>query len=118
MCCVDTRMTLTEADVERLERAGAVEFYRQDRRGDLVLLNLEGRCVFLDDGRCGAYDVRPEGCRLYPLVLDIGRDRVVRDELCPHRGSFAFDADRTVRLRRSVECESVEAMERRRRISD
>lgn len=116
-CCVDTRMTLTEADISRLESVGFSDFARENRDGDLELRNSEGRCVFLEDGRCGVYHRRPDGCRLYPLVLDLGLDRVVRDDFCPHQGEFSIDPDRAARLRRSVARETAEAAKRRRRNS-
>jgi Fe-S-cluster containining protein len=109
-------MTLTEADVARLEGAGYRDFFRHNPDGDLELRNRRGRCVFLAGGRCRAYSERPEGCRLYPLVLDLGSDRVFRDDFCPHREEFPVVASAVDRLRRSVACEAAEAV-RRRRIS-
>jgi Fe-S-cluster containining protein len=52
-------MTLTEADVERLRSAGYQDFARVNGDGDLELVNRDGRCVFLEDGRCSVYRVRP-----------------------------------------------------------
>ena len=110
-------MTLTEADVGRLESVGFSDFVRLNRDGDLELRNRDGRCIFLEDGRCGVYDRRPDGCRFYPLVLDLGLDRVVRDGFCPRHEDFSIDSDRVARLRRSVARESAEAAKRRRRNS-
>jgi Fe-S-cluster containining protein len=115
-CCVDTRMTLTEADVGRLAAAGWADFVHETRDGDLMLRNRDGRCVFLGDDGCRVYPLRPEGCRLYPLVLDLASDRVVRDEFCPHRGEFAVDPDRASRLRQSVTAEAAEAASRLRSV--
>jgi len=115
LCCYETRMTLTEADVDRLTNAGFAGFVRENRAGDLELVNRDGWCVFLDGGDCGVYDLRPDGCRLYPLVLDIGSGRVVLDDFCPHRIEFPIDVDRAVELRRSVATENAEAAARRRR---
>lgn len=117
ICCLDTRMTLTEDDVRRLEAAGHRDFCRVNDDGDLELVNRGGRCVFLADGRCRVYDLRPEGCRLYPLVLNLPSGRVVRDELCPHRLEFPVTGERAARLRRSVELERDEAARRRWRFS-
>jgi Fe-S-cluster containining protein len=108
-CCIGTEMTLTEADVALLEDAGWTDFCHVNRHGDLELGNRNGRCVFLDGSRCRVYRVRPEGCRLYPFVLDIASDRVVRDRSCPHRGEFSVSRELTDRLRRSVARERVEA---------
>jgi Fe-S-cluster containining protein len=112
LCCLDTRMTLTEGDVARLEAAGFKDFFRLNTEGDLELRNHGGRCVLLDGGRCSAYAARPEGCRLYPLILDLQSDRVVRDEYCPHRGSFPITTGEAERLRRSVAVERIEAERR------
>jgi hypothetical protein len=106
-------MTLTEADLVRLDGAGFKNFARLNADGDVELRNRNGRCVFLLDGRCDAYAARPEGCRLYPLVLDLGSDRVFRDQLCPHRGDFPITAEQVERLRRSVAQEQIEAGNRR-----
>jgi len=115
LCCYETRMTLTEAEVGRLEAAGFFGFTRENRDGDLELVNSNGRCVFLEGRNCGVYDLRPDGCRLYPLVLDIGSGRVVLDEFCPHRVEFPIAADSVAELRRSVMRENLEVDERRRR---
>lgn len=112
LCCLDTRMTLTERDVARLHAAGFKDIFRLNTEGDLELRNHDGRCVLLDDGRCSAYAARPEGCRLYPLILDLQTDRVVRDDFCPHRGSFPITTGDVERLRRSVATERIEAERR------
>ena len=113
VCCLDTRMTLTEEDVARLEGAGFSGFFRLNTDGDFELRNLDGSCVFLDGGRCRAYVERPEGCRLYPLVLDLAADRVIFDDFCPHRDEFPRDEFRETRLRQSVATENEEARKRR-----
>ena len=102
-------MTLTEADVARLEAAGHRGFFFVNDDHDLQLENVDGRCVFLVDGRCSAYADRPEGCRLYPLILDLSVDRVVLDSVCPWASDFTFTQEDEVRLRRSVVEEAAEA---------
>ena len=111
-CCVETAMTLTEADVRRLRQRGHSGFWRQTARGDLQLLNRGGRCVFLTAEGCSVYDDRPEGCRLYPLVLDTGRDVVRHDEFCPVADRFRITHQVATQLRRSVETEDREAARR------
>jgi uncharacterized protein len=106
-------MTLTEADVAQLQRAGFEGFSRVNDDGDLELVNRDGACVFFEDGRCRVYPVRPEGCRLYPLILDVDEDRVFRDRFCPHRLEFPLTKDRVRRLRKSVAAEAAEATRRR-----
>ena len=111
-CCVETAMTLTEADVRRLGARGHAGFWRQNARGDLQLLNLDGRCVFLTADGCSVYDDRPEGCRLYPLVLDVERDVVRHDPFCVAADRFPITREAAARLRGSVEAEEREASRR------
>ena len=101
-CCLNTRMTLTEVDAARLEAAGKVGFFFVNDDHDLQLVNVDGHCIFLVDGRCSVHDDRPEGCRLYPLILDLSVDRVVLDAFCPWAKDFIFTQDDRVQLRRSV----------------
>jgi len=111
-CCLNTRMTLTEADAQRLEAAGRRDFYFVNDDHDLQLVNVNGHCIFLVDGRCSVHDDRPEGCRLYPLILDLSVDRVVRDAFCPWAREFTFTQDDRVQLRKSVAEEENEARKR------
>ena len=93
----------------RLEAAGQREFCFVNDDHDLQLWNVDGHCVFLVDGRCSVRDDRPEGCRLYPMILDLSVDRVVLDSVCPWATEFTFSDDDVVRLRRSVAEEEREA---------
>ena len=111
-CCLNTRMTLTEADAARLEAAGKLDFYFVNDDHDLQLVNVDGHCIFLVDGRCSVHDDRPEGCRLYPLILDLSVDRVVLDGFCPWAREFTFTQDDRVQLRKSVTDEEREARKR------
>ena len=107
-CCLKTRMTLTEADRERLDAAGCQDFFFVNDDHDLQLINVDGHCIFLIDGRCSIHDDLPEGCRLYPLILDLSVDRVVLDAFCPWAKEFTITQDDTVQLRRSVTDEESE----------
>jgi dCTP deaminase len=86
-CCLETEMPLTRTDVERLAGLGhdpAAFTLVED--GFTFLTNVEDRCYFLDHGgRCSVYEGRPEGCRLYPLVLSEDMADFRLDHLCPHR---------------------------------
>ena len=99
-CCRQTEMPLTKADITRLEVAGhdRSSFSIILTDGSVRLANAEETkaCVFLKTessdlhapGTCQAWDDRPEGCRIYPLVLD-ELDKPFLDELCPHRNDFS-----------------------------
>ena len=86
-CCLETEMPLTRTDVERLAGLGhdpAAFTLVED--GFTFLTNVEERCYFLDHGgRCSVYEGRPEGCRLYPLLLSEDMADFRLDHLCPHR---------------------------------
>jgi len=111
-CCLKTRMTLTEADRERLDAAGCQNFFFVNDDHDLQLINVDGHCIFLIDGGCSIHDDLPEGCRLYPLILDVSVDRVVLDAFCPWAKEFTFTQDERVQLRKSVAEEENEARKR------
>ena len=111
-CCVDTVMTLTLEDVNRLTGLGFRGFYRENEAGDLQIVNVAGHCVFLENGRCRVYDHRPEGCWLYPLVLDVDDDAAILHEFCPYRDEFTFGGDDEQRLRESIATEDAERRER------
>ena len=102
ICCLDTRMTLTEADVERLRTAGHRDFFFVNVDHDYQLKNVDGHCIFLFDGRCSVHDDRPEGCRTYPMILDLSVNRIVLDDVCPWSSEFSFSQDDEVRLRKAV----------------
>jgi len=101
-------MTLTEADTARLEVAGQRDFFFVNHDHDHQLINVDGHCIFLVEGRCSVYDDRPEGCRIYPLILDLSVDRVVLDSVCPWVSEFRFSQDDEVQLRRSITEEALE----------
>ena len=112
-CCIGTMMTLTSEDVTRLEALGHTDFYRVTDSGGLQLVNQHGRCVFLVEETCSVYSDRPEGCRLYPLILDTKADRAGWDDFCPHVDKFEFRSEDERQLRRSIAVEEREAIERR-----
>jgi len=111
-CCLNTRMTLTEADVSRLESAGKQDFCFVNDDHDLQLYNVDSHCIFLVDDRCSVHSERPEGCRLYPLILDLSVDRIVLDAFCPWAREFTFTQDDRILLRKSVVDEGNEARKR------
>ncbi len=85
LCCLDTEMPLTQADVLRLVSHGhELEEFAEFRDGLLRLKNVGGRCVFLNGrGRCRVYPIRPAGCRAYPVVVEAESGECVLDDLCP-----------------------------------
>ena len=101
-CCRDTKMPLSEEDVLRISAAtgSAVEEFTKplaETRGVLELANSSATdaCVFLETdsrelnapGICVIHEIRPAGCRSYPIVLDM-EDLVFKDDLCPWKDEF------------------------------
>ena len=107
ICCHDTNMPLSLADMERLTSFGhrLADFSELDEEeGYLRLRNTEeGACHFLDEkGRCSVQHAKPEGCRLYPFIYDEEDDRIVRDYICPFNREFEPPADVETRVRELV----------------
>lgn len=105
-CCYETEMPLTDEDIARLVALGhdRDEFvtYSDDETAQLKVREEPGKpCFFLRENRCNVYADRPAGCRIYPLVLN-ERERVVRDEDCPHRAEFPILPDAKRRILRVV----------------
>jgi Fe-S-cluster containining protein len=107
-------MSLTEADVDRLEQAGHRNFYSQDESGYLRIKNVDGHCIFLEGARCVVYPDRPEGCVLYPLILFTDTSEVDLHSFCPYRHEFTFASGDREWLRRSIAREEAEVASRLR----
>lgn len=94
-------MGLTIDDINRISGAGKVDFYHEDTR---QLRNLDGRCVFLsNEGVCTIYDIRPRGCRSYPLIMSVPSMEPLLDDLCPYRSGFTFEPEDVLELKGLVE---------------
>ena len=88
MCCRNPyRVDLGESEVARLAEAVDVAEVLDERASMVLMRQVDDACVLLgDDLRCGAYEVRPRGCRDYPFRLEseVGQPlRVTRDLACP-----------------------------------
>jgi Fe-S-cluster containining protein len=113
-CCVDTEMTLTSEDVRRISSIGHRNFFFETEDGYVQLDNRDGNCIFLRAGLCTVYDHRPEGCTLYPLILDTDEWVVVLHDFCPHRDEFEFTEGQKKQLARLIERQEDERHHRQR----
>ncbi len=108
-CCLNTEMLLTCTDILRISRLGFQKsFFVTEKDGELLLKNAEGRCIFHNGSSCKIYRYRPEGCELYPVVLDMDRNEVTLDLECPYRTMFQVQpriSRRVVRLVRRLNTE-------------
>ena len=79
-------MLLSQEDVQRLKTIGYSpdKFQRYDRQRYAKLRNRRGYCFLYNvkKRRCKAYRLRPQGCRLYPVICSV-EDGIIVDELCP-----------------------------------
>ena len=93
-CCYETEMVLTFEDRKRLIKAGHNPsnflLNRKDTDGFHQLKNVDGKCYFLSkEGQCTVYTIRPDGCRLYPLILTLDTNEVIVDDDCRERKWFS-----------------------------
>ena len=109
-CCYDTEMPLTEEDIARLVKLGHARdaFVRIAPGEGWPILQTKEKtsdampgkpCFFLVEDKCSVYADRPQGCRIYPLVMN-EQGRMLRDEDCPHRGEFAMDPSAKRRIQK------------------
>jgi Fe-S-cluster containining protein len=92
-------MPLSNSDIARITHIGFSEgFFVQERNGVKRLRNRLGRCVFHNGEMCTIYADRPEGCRIYPVVLNVDMKRAVHDRGCPNRERFRITRDTSRRL--------------------
>ena len=83
-CCHGTAMALSEEDIIRIESLGHLKkSFAMESNGFITLRNERHRCVFHDGVGCTIYQVRPTGCRLYPVVFAEYSGRATLDSLCP-----------------------------------
>ena len=79
-------MDLSARDIGRLEKAGYLkeEFAGRDSEGTWRLRNWNGICYFLNplSRLCSVYELRPVGCRIYPVNMS-PEGAVVVDDFCP-----------------------------------
>lgn len=94
LCCRETKMLLTRLDINRIVKLGYElnDFAVRSARG-WELRNIDGKCLFLEGSRCRIYRFRPYGCRLYPLIYDQSKGKIMLDDLCPHKMEFKFQKE-------------------------
>ena len=85
LCCKDTEMILSKKDIKRIIEAGYNEkdFCYVDQEGCYKLKNVEGNCYFLKENKCIIYQIRPQGCRFYPIIFDLENNKAILDTECP-----------------------------------
>ncbi|MBN1682884.1 YkgJ family cysteine cluster protein [Candidatus Bathyarchaeota archaeon] len=103
LCCKNTEMPLTISDVERILKKGykfqdfAVRINRETK-----LRNVDNVCFFLRGNRCKIYSIRPEGCKLYPLIYEEDSGECILDEICPYRDEFKILEKDVIELKKVI----------------
>lgn len=97
-CCLETEMLLSKKDINLiLERSSIyyrdIEFTKKTKEGNFQLKNMNGHCVFFDAVLkvCKIYEIRPQGCRFYPMIYEINNEKCIIDKDCPRYKLFYQD---------------------------
>ena len=95
ICCRETEMILSARDIARIKNKypkslRRINFVKKTADGLFQIKNKNGNCVFFDPTTklCKIYEVRPEGCRFYPLIYNADTKLCVFDQDCPRPESF------------------------------
>ncbi len=106
-CCRQTNMPITIRESEIISQithkdVGDFTKNLSQTTGILELTNDEKNksCVFLQtnskeldaEGTCTIHANRPQGCRLYPFILDMD-DNVWKDDYCPYVKEFPMPSE-------------------------
>ncbi|MFX1321011.1 MAG: YkgJ family cysteine cluster protein [Promethearchaeota archaeon] len=90
LCCYETEMILSSQDIELILSNNPKGIMKEDfvfknKDGFYQLKNRNGHCVFLNgtSKTCKIYNIRPQGCKFYPLIYDFYKKKCIIDEECP-----------------------------------
>ncbi len=111
LCCHETEMTLSGADMTEIEKRGHKDF-SIIKNGYTYIRNVDGMCIFLKGGLCSIYEYRPLGCRFYPVIFDEQDERAILDDFCPHTNCFDIEPEYRGILARAIALEDQEREER------
>ena len=89
-CCIETEMILSDQDIEVIVNNHKItlkktDFVQKTEDNFYQLKNINGHCFFFDVEikLCKIYEIRPQGCRFYPLIYDSDKNSCVFDIECP-----------------------------------
>ena len=114
VCCTETEMLLSEKDITRLIKKGFSKnsFVKYNKQGYAQLKNRQSYCVFYDPKKhqCNVYSDRPEGCRVYPVILDEEKG-IVLDDICGSRNTITdkekkIKGERVIKLLEKIDNEA------------
>lgn len=115
LCCEETEMLLSNADITALEKLGypTRSFVHFSKNGTAQLRNNKGTCVFYnaEKHRCKVYRLKPLGCRIYPVIYT-EKEGIVLDDLCPEKSTVSEKekerkGKQLLKLLRNIDCEAL-----------
>jgi Fe-S-cluster containining protein len=87
-CCTGKIIALYDCDIERIKPYVKVKFYERTTAFERELTGakckmrmVDGKCVFLENGLCEYYDIRPNTCRRHPFI--VSQSRLLVASTCP-----------------------------------
>ncbi len=95
-CCIETEMIISKTDLKRINQQTGLtgsEYTTMDSEKRRVLKNKSSSlgkiCYFLSErGECIIYNIRPQGCRYYPIIWNFYNHQAFSDDYCPHHKQF------------------------------
>jgi Fe-S-cluster containining protein len=95
VCCIETEMLLSKQDINLILNNISTNLRKKDfvilnEDGNYQLKNVNDHCIFLDpDSKlCKIFEIRPQGCRFYPLIYDRDHKKCIIDKECPRFNLF------------------------------
>tara|TARA_Y100000588_G_C14035044_1_gene830348 strand:- start:498 stop:905 length:408 start_codon:yes stop_codon:yes gene_type:complete len=105
ICCRNTQMPLTNDDAKRISTKsglkidefavrnnGFLQLYNNPKTNACVFLNTNSNDI-LAPGICSIHDFRPEGCRIYPIIIN-ENEKITTDDLCPQHTLFSININK------------------------
>ena len=94
-CCLSTEMILSLSDIDKILEHSQNTLKKEDfslvnEEGFFQLKNSNEKCVFFNSTSktCNIYEVRPQGCRFYPLIYSFKSRTCILDKDCPHKDIY------------------------------
>ena len=97
ICCHKTEMLISERDIrlieEKISSINRDDFTKLIEKGIYQLKNKDNYCIFLDtiSKLCNIYEIRPQGCRFYPIIYDNEKKICIYDSECPRVSQFYLE---------------------------
>jgi Fe-S-cluster containining protein len=85
---------LLQEDIDRLTAMGYYDVYfSEDYNGAKFIRKLEGKCIFLQAGKCEVFDNRPKRCRSPQITYDDNTKSVLILESCKYKSTYEMTSN-------------------------